>query len=64
MLGTFGETEMSINYACIISFARLVIMVLLLYRKMSLFKEIHSKVFRNKMLSVVFPKIFKIKINR
>lgn len=64
MLGIFGEIEMSINYACIISFVRLVIMVLLLYRKMFFFKEIYSKVFRNKMLFVVFFKIFKIKINR
>lgn len=43
MLGTFGETEMSLNYAFIVNFVRFVIVVWL-YRKTSLFEEMHSKV--------------------
>lgn len=44
MLGTFGETEMRLNYACIVNFVRFVTVVLWLYRKTSLFEEMHSKV--------------------
>lgn len=44
MLGTFGETEMSLNYAFIANFVRFAIVVLWLHRKTSLFEEMHSKV--------------------
>ena len=45
---------MSINYTCIVNFVRFVIVVLGLYREMSLFKEMHSNIFKSKIISVIF----------